>query len=309
METILCTASPSDLDVRLDIFLNDHCETITRSYAQKLIRDGLVQVSGRVIKKTGFRLQEGDRIEVRVPDPVSVDISPEKMDLNIVFEDDSLIVIDKPKGMVVHPAAGHHEHTLVNGLMYHCKGNLSAINGIERPGIVHRIDRDTTGLLVVAKTDAAHRLLASQFKEHSIGRRYQAITYHNFKEDDGVIDQAIARDRFNRKKMAVVDESQGRHAVTLYHVIDHLNHQFNHIECRLETGRTHQIRVHMAYIRHPLLGDSVYGPKPEQAFASLEGQTLHAGFLGFIHPDTGQYMEFQSELPPYFVGLLNRLKK
>ena len=210
--------------------------------------------------------------------------------------------------MVVHPAPGHPDHTLVNGLLEHCHNRLSGINGILRPGIVHRIDRDTTGILIACKNDIAHRSLAEQFASHSITRRYQAIVYNNFKEEEGTIDHAIARNPSDRKKMCVVPEEKGRHAVTHYRVLDHLNHRFNHIECRLETGRTHQIRVHMAYIHHPLLGDDVYGPGSVSGFSNLEGQTLHAGILGFVHPRTHQYMEFKSELPPYFVDLLNQLK-
>ncbi|MEE3467265.1 MAG: RluA family pseudouridine synthase [Eubacterium sp.] len=301
--------SRGDDNLRLDIFLTEQTE-YSRSYIQKLIKQERICIDDQAVKKSGVPVEAGQTVTVSLP-PVSEPetVEPEKMDLTIVYEDEDVILIDKPKGMVVHPAAGHPSHTLVNGLLYHCQGQLSGINGILRPGIVHRIDRDTTGILIACKNDKAHHCLAEQFAEHSITRRYQAVVYNNFKEDDGTVDQAIARDARDRKKMSVVPADKGRHAVTHYHVLDHLNHQFNHIECRLETGRTHQIRVHMSYIHHPLLGDTVYGPKPDSAFAGLEGQVLHAGILGFVHPSTHQYMEFTSELPPYFVDVLNRLKK
>ena len=308
-ENIQFIVSRGDDNLRLDIFLTEQTE-YSRSYIQKLIRQERIRIDDTPVKKSGQPIVSGQTITVSLPPVAQPEkILPEKMDLSIVYEDEDVILIDKPKGMVVHPAPGHPSHTLVNGLLYHCRGELSAINGIERPGIVHRIDRDTTGILIVCKNDTAHHCLAKQFADHSITRRYQAVVYNNFKEDDGTIDQALARDTRDRKKMSVVSQDKGRHAVTHYHVLDHLNNRFNHIECRLETGRTHQIRVHMAYIHHPLLGDTVYGPKPESAFAGLEGQVLHAGILGFIHPRTNQYMEFKSDLPPYFVDVLDRLKK
>ena len=299
--------SDGDEGLRLDIFLTEQTE-LSRSHVQKLLKAGCIRLNGTPAGKAGQTVSAGAIIDLTIPLPEEIDIKPEKMDLNIVYEDEDVILVDKPKGIVVHPAPGHPDHTLVNGLLYHCQGRLSGINGMLRPGIVHRIDRDTTGILIACKNDLAHNALAKQFAEHSINRRYQAIVYNNFKEDEGTIDRAIARDPADRKRMCVVPAEKGRHAVTHYRVLDHLNHRFNHIECRLETGRTHQIRVHMAYIRHPLLGDTVYGPKNDSAFSGLEGQTLHAGILGFVHPRTHQYMEFNSELPPYFVDLLNQLK-
>ncbi len=299
--------SRGDDDLRLDIFLTEQTE-YTRSFIQKLIKQERITIDGAIAKKSGTNIHAGSVISLCVPEPKELSIEPEKMDLNIVYEDEDVILIDKPKGLVVHPAPGHESHTLVNGLMYHCKNELSGINGVLRPGIVHRIDRDTTGIIIACKNDKAHFSLAKQFADHSITRRYQAIVYNNFKEDDGTVDKPLARDPKDRKRMAVVSEDKGRRAVTHYHVLDHLNNRFNHVECRLETGRTHQIRVHMAYIRHPLLGDEVYGPKSDSTFSSLEGQVLHAGILGFEHPRTGQYMEFKSDLPQYFVSLLNRLK-
>lgn len=307
MEERQLIINKEDEGLRLDVFLTEQTE-LSRSYVQKLIKQSNIKIDGLPVKKSGVEIKAGQTVDLFLPEATELSVEPEKMDLNIIYEDDDVILIDKPKGMVIHPAPGHESHTLVNGLMWHCKGQLSGINGVIRPGIVHRIDRDTTGVIVACKNDIAHRSLAEQFAVHSITRKYQAITYNNFIEDDGTIDKNIARDVRDRKKMGVVEEG-GRTAVTHYHVIDHLNKQFNHIECQLETGRTHQIRVHMSYVRHPILGDAVYGPKPEASFKNLEGQTLHAGILGFIHPTTNQYMEFSSPLPQYFVGLLGRLKK
>ncbi len=306
-QVIQLFVSRGDDDLRLDIFLTEQTE-YSRSFIQKLIKQESITIDDTPAKKSGQTIHAGSVIKLYVPPVRELNVEAEEMDLDIVYEDEDVILINKPKGMVVHPAPGHESHTLVNGLMYHCRDQLSSINGILRPGIVHRIDMDTTGIIIACKNDTAHQCLAKQFADHSITRRYQAIVYNNFKEDDGTIDKPLARDPKDRKRMAVVSADKGRRAVTHYHVLDHLNNRFNHIECRLETGRTHQIRVHMASIRHPLLGDEVYGPKPESAFSSLEGQVLHAGILGFIHPRTGQYMEFESALPQYFVSLLERLK-
>ena len=239
-----------------------------------------------------------------IPEAVEPEIEPEAMELDILYEDDDVILINKPKGMVVHPAAGHYSHTLVNGLMYHCLGNLSGINGVLRPGIVHRIDMDTTGVLIVCKNDMAHNSIAAQLKEHSITRRYQAIVHGVIKEDEGSIDAPIGRHPVERKKMSI-NYNNGKPAVTHYKVLTRFK-DFTHVECRLETGRTHQIRVHMASIRHPLLGDCVYGPA-RCPVPGLTGQTLHAGVLGFIHPRTGAYMEFSAPLPDYFSKLLRTL--
>ncbi len=307
MEELLFIADIADDGLRLDIFLTEQTD-MSRSYIKKLISNGDVRLDEKPVTKAGTIIGAGSRISVFIPPVKELSIDPEPIELNIVYEDEDVILIDKPKGMVVHPSPGHPSHTLVNALMYHCKGCLSAINGVERPGIVHRIDRDTTGILIACKNDAAHKCLAGQFAEHSITRRYQAIVYNNFKDEDGTIDLPIARDPANRKRMHVDDRGNGRRAVTHYHVLSHLNNRFNHIECRLETGRTHQIRVHMSHIRHPLLGDTVYGPDKTEPGLNTIGQTLHAGILGFTHPRTNQYMEFESPLPPYFVELLNRLK-
>ncbi len=239
-----------------------------------------------------------------VPEAVQPDIEPEPMELDILYEDEDVILINKPKGMVVHPAAGHYSHTLVNGLLYHCRGQLSGINGVMRPGIVHRIDKDTTGVLIACKNDMAHNSIAAQLKEHSVTRRYQAIVHGNLKEEKGTIDSPIGRHPTERKKMCA-GLAGGRRAVTHYQVLRQLR-QYAYVECRLETGRTHQIRVHMASIHHPLLGDTVYGPA-KCPVPGLIGQTLHAGVLGFVHPRTGNYMEFSAPLPDYFIRLLEVL--
>ncbi len=292
---------------RIDQFLAERTE-FSRSYLQKLIKTEKVTVNGNLIRKVKVPVCFGDEIRIEVPEPELWEIQPEQMELSILYEDEEVLVVDKPKGMVVHPSAGHRTHTLVNGLLYHCQGQLSGINGVTRPGIVHRIDKDTTGALMVCKTDAAHRSLAAQLQIHSITRKYEAIVYHNLTEDTGTIDTAIGRHPIDRKKMAVVSPERGKRAITHYQVLSHLNHQFNYIQCQLETGRTHQIRVHMAHIQHPLLGDTVYGPKPKKEFEKLEGQTLHAKIIGFQHPVTNQYIEVESPLPPYFVELLKTLE-
>ena len=240
-----------------------------------------------------------------MPEAVEPEIEAEPMDLDILYEDRDIILVNKPKGMVVHPAAGHYSHTLVNGLMYHCKDQLSGINGVMRPGIVHRIDMDTTGVLIVCKNDMAHNSIAAQLKEHSITRRYQAIVHGVLKEDEGTVDAPIGRHQTERKKMCI-NYNNGRNAITHYQVLRRFE-QYTYVECRLETGRTHQIRVHMASIHHPLLGDTVYGPS-KCPVPGLIGQTLHAGVLGIIHPRTGVYMEFTAPLPGYFEKLLKTLR-
>lgn len=293
---------------RLDQFLADHTD-FSRSFLQKLIKNEKVTVNGNLISKVKVPVCFGDEIQIEVPKPEPLRIEPENMELTILYEDNDVLVVDKPKGMVVHPSAGHMTHTLVNGLLYHCRGQLSGINGVLRPGIVHRIDKDTTGALIVCKNDRAHQSLAEQLQVHSITRKYEAIVHHNFAEERGTIDAPLGRHPIDRKKMAVISSGQGKKAITHYQVLSHLNHQFNYIECQLETGRTHQIRVHMSYIRHPLLGDLIYGPKPQKQFEKLEGQTLHAKILGFQHPVTHQYIEVESPLPQYFVELLKTLGK
>ncbi len=295
--------SDKDAGIRLDRFLSEKPELPSRSYLQRLIGEGQVLVDRRPVK-SNYRLQAGKEITVSVPEPKELSVEAEPMDLDILYEDEDVLVVNKPKGLVVHPAAGHEEHTLVNGLLYHCKGRLSGINGVLRPGIVHRIDRDTTGLLLVCKNDAAHASIAGQLSVHSITRRYHAIV-HGSLSSDGTVDAPIGRNPNDRMKMAV-NPKNGKRAVTHYHVLEPLKN-FTYVECRLETGRTHQIRVHMASVRHPLLGDTVYGPARPPF--PLDGQTLHAKVLGFVHPRTGEYLEFDAPLPDYFEKLLVRLRR
>lgn len=287
---------------RIDLYLSEQFEDRSRSYIQKIIKDGYVKVNQRPVK-SNYRLSFDDRVEVTLPEAKEPDIVPENIPLDILYEDQDIIMINKPKQMVVHPAPGHYSGTLVNALMYHCKDSLSGINGVLRPGIVHRIDMDTTGSLIVCKTDMAHKVIAAQLKEHSIHRCYRAIVHGVIKEDSGVIDAPIGRNPTDRKKMAI-NEQNGKRAVTHFKVLKRFR-QFTYIECELETGRTHQIRVHMASLQHPLLGDSVYGPAKSPY--KLQGQTLHAMTIGFIHPSTGGYMEFSAPLPAYFEELLHKL--
>lgn len=299
-----------DKDKRVDAYLTEQLEGVSRSFIQNLIKEQHVVVNGKVIK-SNYKLRENDRIEYELPIPKAADIVAEDIPLDILYEDEDIIVINKPKGMVVHPAAGHYSGTLVNALMYHCKENLSGINGILRPGIVHRIDMDTTGVLIVCKNDYAHQDIARQLKEHSIKRRYRAIVHGIVKEDTGCIDKPIGRAKNDRKRMAVypksMEEMQGiRHAVTHYHVLKRFK-EHTYLECQLETGRTHQIRVHMASIHHPLLGDEVYST--QRSSLALQGQCLHAMILGFIHPRTLEYMEFEAKLPEYFEEVLKKLDK
>lgn len=292
-----------DINKRIDVFLNDELEDMSRSALQRLIEKGNITVNSKNINKN-YKLRENDNINIEIPEPVELNIEPENIPLDILYEDDDLIVLNKPQNMVVHPAPGHYSGTLVNGLMYHCGDKLSGINGVMRPGIVHRIDKDTSGVLVIAKSDMAHKGLSEQLAEHSMKRVYNAIVYNSIKNDEGTVSTNIGRSQNDRKKMAVLDEG-GRHAVTHYKVLERMG-KFNFVELQLETGRTHQIRVHMAHIGHPLLGDPVYGPK-KQIF-NLAGQVLHAKTLGFVHPRTGKYMEFETELPDYFKKLILRLK-
>ncbi len=291
-------------DSRIDLFLSENVEGKSRSYLQKLIRSGDVRADGKTVKPS-YPLKEGERVTLTLPDPVPLTVKARPMDLDILYEDADVIVINKPKGMVVHPAPGHMDDTLVNGLLYHCGAELSGINGVLRPGIVHRIDRDTTGVLVACKNDEAHRCLARQLKEHTITRRYRAVVNGVLKEEEGTVDAPIGRSTRDRLKMAV-DPQNGRPAVTHYRVLERFR-GYTYIECRLETGRTHQIRVHLASIGHPLLGDTVYGPAPSPY--TLEGPTLHDVDLGFRHPSPGQYMEFEAPLPDYFENLLQILPR
>ncbi|MCI5995973.1 MAG: RluA family pseudouridine synthase [Blautia sp.] len=289
---------------RIDKYLSDILDGQSRSYLQKLMKEGQVLVQGRSVK-ANYRLTSGESVEVDVPDMEEPDICPENIPLDILYEDEDLLVVNKPKGMVVHPSAGHYSGTLVNALMYHCAGELSGINGVLRPGIVHRIDMDTTGSLIVCKNDYSHSHIAQQLKLHSITRKYRAIVHGVIKDSDGTIDAPIGRHPADRKKMAI-NHKNGKSAVTHYRVLERFG-QFTYIECQLETGRTHQIRVHMSSIGHPLLGDAVYGPS--RCPFHLEGQTLHAQVIGFIHPRKNLYMEFEAPLPEYFELLLNKLGK
>ena len=289
---------------RIDKFLCANLDGLSRSYIQKLLKDGNITVGGQKVK-ANYKLNASDEITVLIPQPETLDILPEDIPLDILYEDDDILIVNKPKGMVVHPSPGHYSHTLVNAIMYHCKGNLSGINGVIRPGIVHRIDMNTTGSLLICKNDNAHQIMADQLKEHAITRKYHAIVHGNLKEDEGTINAPIGRHPVDRKKMST-KAPNGRHAVTHYRVLERFGN-YTYIECRLETGRTHQIRVHMSSIGHPILGDEVYGPA--KCPFKLQGQTLHAKILGICHPSTGEYMEFDAPLPEYFLSLLERLRK
>lgn len=304
MEEYNLESSEEWTDRRLDKVLSEYFNGYSRSFIKKLFDEDMIHVNSRSVKPS-YKVKDGDMIDISVPDPVSIDIEPEDIPLNIIYEDDDVILVNKPKGMVVHPAPGHYRGTLVNGLMYHFAGSLSGINGEFRPGIVHRIDMDTTGVLVVCKNDNAHRLLSEQLHEHSITRKYYAIVNGNIAQDEGTVDAPIGRSPKDRKKMAI-NTRNGRRAVTHYRVLERFEGRYTYIECQLETGRTHQIRVHMASIGHPILGDEVYGPK--KCPFKLQGQTLHAGVLGFVHPSTGKYVEFKAELPEYFKELIAKLR-
>ena len=289
--------------MRADKAISAALPELSRSAVQNLIAGGHVFCGGKPIQKSA-KLPVGAVLEVEIPEARPLDVKPENIPLDIVYEDEDLLVVNKPKGMVVHPAAGNYDGTLVNALLYHCGDSLSGINGVIRPGIVHRIDKDTSGLLIVAKNDMAHRHLAEQIKTHSFTREYRAVVYGKIRED-GTVNAPIARHPQERKRMAVVQSPSAREAVTHYFVTENFN-GFTQLRLRLETGRTHQIRVHMAYLGHPVAGDPVYGPK--KVITSLGGQCLHAGLIGFIHPRTGEYMEFEAPLPVYFTDFLRTLK-
>ena len=303
MNKIVITVSEEAEGMRLDKFLSESIDYLTRSALQKVIASGGVTVDGKEAAKSRV-LKAGEDVSVTVPDAVELDVEPQNIPLDIYYEDDDLLVVYKPKGMVVHPAPGNHDGTLVNALLWHCKGSLSGINGVLRPGIVHRIDKDTSGLLLVAKNDFAHVNLAAQIKEHSLNRIYQAMVYGSNIPDEGDIDAPIGRSRKDRKKMAVIDD--GRSAQTHYSMLNRYN-GFTHVQCKLRTGRTHQIRVHMAYIGHPVAGDPVYGPG--NVITQLNGQCLHAGTIGFVHPRSGEYMEFTAPLPDYFTAFESKLEE
>lgn len=288
---------------RLDVYLADQFVDMSRSYIQKIIKDKKVTVNGKV-EKAKYLVKEEDKIVIEIPKPKVLEVVPQDIPIEIVYEDDDIIIVNKPQGMVVHPAPGNYEGTLVNAILYHCKGNLSSINGVIRPGIVHRIDKDTSGILMIAKNNNAHNCLAEQLKDHSITREYEFICHGVFKEDNVTVDRPIGRNPKDRLKMAIVPN--GKRAVTHFEVIERFN-GYTHVRARLETGRTHQIRVHAMSINHPLVGDPVYGPKNSKI--KLNGQALHAKKLGFIHPTTKEYVEFDSELPDYFQKLLEKLRK
>lgn len=293
-------ASADDAGIRIDKLITERLK-MTRSSVQKLIENKYVLVNNITAAKN-YKLHEGDCISLYIPEPVELDVTPQNIPIEIVYEDDELLVVNKPKGMVVHPAAGNPDGTLVNALLYHCKGRLSTINGVIRPGIVHRIDKLTSGYLIVAKTDFAHNILAKQIKEHTFTREYQAVVCGRLKEKAGTINAPIGRSKYDRKKMCVT-QINSKNAITHYQVIDEFG-QFSLLKFNLETGRTHQIRVHSSYIGHPVYGDSIYG----KTVKGVDGQCLHAKKIGFVHPKTNKYIEFDSELPDYFINILNKLK-
>ena len=303
-KTYTFIVEPSAAEERLDVFLCDQFDSLSRSYIQKLSREGHILVNG-TNKKCGYSLRENDEISIVIPACETPSIEAENIPLDILYEDDDILIVNKPKGMVVHPAAGHYSGTLVNAVMYHCRDSLSGINGIMRPGIVHRIDRDTSGSLIICKNDFAHNHIAGQLKEHSAKRIYKGILCGHLKDSDGIVNAPIGRDANDRKKMCVNPKSGlSKNAVTHYHVEESLN-GYDYASFRLETGRTHQIRVHMASLNHPLLGDTVYGSSKNPYHT--EGQVLHAEVIGFIHPRTEEYMEFNAPLPEYFQTLLKKL--
>lgn len=303
MNEIVFDILPEMEDERIDKCISNYMENLSRSYIQKIIKEGNVYVNDAVIK-ANYRVRVDDRVRFTIPDSVEPDIPAQDIPLDILYEDADILIVNKPKNMVVHPAPGHYEGTLVNAVMFHCKDRLSGINGVMRPGIVHRIDKDTTGSVIICKNDEAHNAIAALLKTHDITRKYRAIVYGNVKAEQGTVDAPIGRHPNDRKKMAV-NEKNGKRAVTHYKVMERFG-QYTYIECQLETGRTHQIRVHMASIGHPLLGDTVYSNR--KAPFRLEGQVLHAMTLGFIHPRSGEYVEFVAPLPAYFENLLSVLR-
>ena len=301
---IILTVHPEAAGKRLDVFISAQVEDLSRNYAESLIKDGFVTVDGKAETKK-YKVKDGQTIALSYPEPVKIDAVPQDIPLDIVYEDDDVIVVNKPRGMVVHPSVGNYDGTLVNAIMYHCGDSLSSINGAIRPGIVHRIDKNTSGLLMIAKNNVAHESLAAQLKVHSVTREYQALVYDNIKEDELTIDVPIGRDERNRLRRWV-NGSNPKRAVTHVKVLRRYG-KYTLISAKLETGRTHQIRVHLSYIKHPLVGDTTYGPKKQ--LYGLDGQLLHAKTLGFVHPRTGEYMEFHSELPDYFTETLDRIER
>ncbi len=303
INSYIITVEVDNASERIDKLIALKCELNSRSAAQKLLEEGAVKVNGLIVTKN-YKVRQGDRIIVQIPEAKELEVTAENIPLDIRYEDSDLLVVNKPKDMVVHPAVGNYEGTLVNALLYHCKDSLSGINGVIRPGIVHRIDKDTSGLLIVAKNDFAHINLAEQIKAHSFAREYQSVLYGKIKNEQGKIDAPIGRHPVERKKMTVTTKNS-KNAVTHYELIEQFD-KFAHVRLKLETGRTHQIRVHMSYIGHPVAGDPVYGPK--KVITELKGQCLHAGLIGFRHPRSGKYIEIESELPDYFTNFLRRIK-
>lgn len=304
MDELIFDVQEQDKNLRIDKYLAAQLPEQSRSYIQKLIREEQVLVNGKTVK-ANYKVQPYDHLMLTIPQLQEPDILPEDIPLDILYEDEDVLVINKPKNMVVHPSAGHYTHTVVNAVLFHCKDQLSGINGVLRPGIVHRIDMDTTGAIVICKNDHSHQILAEQLKVHSITRKYRAIVCGNIKEDEGTIEGPIGRHPVDRKKMAI-NEKNGKPAITHFKVLERFGN-YTYVECQLETGRTHQIRVHMASKGHPLLGDTVYGPA--KCPFKLEGQCLHAMVLGFMHPTKKEYMEFTAPLPDYFLHLLQKFKK
>lgn len=304
MDELIFDVQEQDKNLRIDKYLAAQLPEQSRSYIQKLIREEQVLVNGKTVK-ANYKVQPYDHLMLTIPQLQEPDILPEDIPLDILYEDEDVLVINKPKNMVVHPSAGHYTHTVVNAVLFHCKDQLSGINGVLRPGIVHRIDMDTTGAIVICKNDHSHQILAEQLKVHSITRKYRAIVCGNIKEDEGTIEGSIGRHPVDRKKMAI-NEKNGKPAITHFKVLERFG-TYTYVECQLETGRTHQIRVHMASKGHPLLGDTVYGPA--KCPFKLEGQCLHAMVLGFMHPTKKEYMEFTAPLPDYFLHLLQKFKK
>ena len=302
-EITLKIEEEKDLGIRIDKYLSSILEGKSRSFIQGLIDSNSILVNNKVVK-SNYKLRIEDAIQVKMPEPIELEVKAEEMNLNIVYEDKDIVVVNKDKGVVVHPAPGNYTGTLVNGLLYHCK-DLSGINGVIRPGIVHRIDKDTSGILVIAKNDEAHNRLAVQFKDHSIKREYYALVEGKFSKEEGTVDKPLGRNKKDRLKMAIVPD--GKRAVTHYKVLEQYDNNTSLVKCTLETGRTHQIRVHMASINHSLVGDEIYGSKKQKIKAS--GQVLHAKTLGFIHPTKNEYIEFNSELPKYYKEILEKLRK
>ena len=303
MNEVVFEITPEMEGERIDKCISNYVETLSRSYIQKIIKEGKAYINDAPVK-SNYKVRVDDKVQFTIPDCEELDIPPQDIPLDIIYEDKDVLIVNKPKNMVVHPAPGHYEGTLVNAIMYHCHNDLSGINGVLRPGIVHRIDKDTTGSLIICKNDEAHRKIAEQLKEHSITRKYRAIVYGRISNDEGVVDAPIGRHPTDRKKMAI-NERNGKPAITHYKVLERFE-KYTYIECQLETGRTHQIRVHMTSIGHPLLGDEVYGSA--KCPFKLEGQTLHAMTIGFIHPSTNQYVEYEAPLPEYFERLLQILR-